>query len=75
MFDRLNDDALGGYLRGEHGELLRRMALEEFARRSGTDSLRVTLGVLAEILRQHGWVAFPRSWGDDASTAVVVKEA
>ena len=75
MFERLNDGALDGYLRGEHGELLRRMALEEFARRSGTGSVRVTLGVLAEILRQHGWVAFPRSRGDHENTVVTIEEA
>ncbi len=74
MFDRLNDDALDEYLRGGHGELLRRMALEEFARRSGTDSLRVTLGELADILRAHGWVVFPRSWGDHESTVVAIEE-
>lgn len=56
MFDRLNDGALDAYLRGEHGELLRRMAMEEFAQRGGTDFVRVTLGELADILRSDGRV-------------------
>jgi len=67
MYERLNDDALDYYLRGEGGESCRREALEELYRRgqesadaTTSDTLLVdpTVEEMVEILRACGWVVF-----------------
>jgi hypothetical protein len=58
-----NEIALEPYLRGEHGELMRREA-EEVIWERGRKSVKLsqfTENEMAEYLRQRGWVCFQRS--------------
>jgi hypothetical protein len=59
---RLNDYALAGYLRGEHGEMLRREAQQVLYER-GRDSVEASLSdfddeEIAAHLRRRGWICF-----------------
>jgi hypothetical protein len=55
---RLNDYALDGYLRGEHGELMRREAQQVLYEQGRQDAPQMTEEDMVAELKRRGYVVF-----------------